>query len=339
MKKIISLLLTLTSVFLLISCKSNTDKFIPEEFDFTVRTASDKLGFESGYTYTEYDDGSILIVEASVEGNISIPSELGGKKVTAIGDGAFFGLAGLTSVIIPDTVESIGIYAFSDCTALESITIPSSVWKISPYAFENTPWVAEQTDEFVTVGDSVLIAYNGTSRTPVLPAGIRHLGGAFTGREDIFSVTLGQGVLTISDMALSFCGKLASLDLGRSLVYVGEQAFAGSDKLTSLIFPDTVRYIGTNAALNCYGIKYLYLGQSLISLGDKAFEYCQALRAVYVPKTVTELKTSHFTDCPNLALVLYGGSEAEFDAIANNDNASSFKRINKIFNYSGGTDE
>lgn len=339
-KMIILSLVLLALIPLTLSCADKSgESFKPEAFEFTLRTASTEQSFENGYTFVELSDGTVMITESDVSGDISIPSELSGKKVSAIGDGAFFGNASITSVVIPDTVESVGIYAFSDCTSLTSVTVGSRVWRISPFAFDNTPYFSSLTDEFVTVGDGVLIAYNGTSRTPVLPDSVRHLGGAFAGNENIYSLTLGRGVLSVSDMALSFCTNLTEIDFGLSLVYVGNQAFSGSEMITSLIFPDTLRYLGTQACLNCYAIKYIYLGKSLTDLGDNAFEYCQALRVVYVPKTLTSLKTSHFTDCMSLSLLLYSGSEAEFDAVAVNNTIFSFKNLNKVFNYSGGANE
>lgn len=335
---LIAALLCLTLMFS--SCgKKVTDNFKPESFEFTARTSGSETASENGFVYSVLSDGSVMITEAFATGKVTIPAELGGRKVTAIGDGAFFGLTGITSVTIPDGIESIGIYAFSDCTALESVTVPSSVWRIAPFAFDNTPWMSAQIDEFVTVGDGVLIGYNGTSRSLVLPDSVRHLGGALAGREDLYSLTLGKGVLSISDMALSFCPNLSSIDFGLSLVYVGDQAFSGSENITSLVFPDTLRYLGYQACLNCYGIKYVYLGNSLTELGDNAFEYCQAMRVVYVPKTLTSLKSSDFTDCMSLGLMLYGGSEEEFEAISTNDNILSFNNLNKVFNYSGGANE
>lgn len=66
--------------------------------------------------------------------NSVIPSD---GSVTGIGDGAFYGCAGLSSTVIPDGVTSIGSEAFCGCFALESITIPASVTKISDCAFED----------------------------------------------------------------------------------------------------------------------------------------------------------------------------------------------------------
>ncbi len=339
MKRSTALVLILTLLLALSSCGGGgAGSFKPEAFDFTLRTPTNEMGFENGYTFVNLDDGSVMITEADVSGDVSVPAELAGKKVTAIGDGAFFEMASITSMTLPEGVESIGIYAFSDCTALENISIPSSVWRISPFAFDNTPWLAAQTDEFVTAGDSVLIAYRGDSRTPVLPDSVRHLGGAFAGRDDIRALTLGKGVLSISEMALTYTA-LRGVDLGLSLVYVGEQAFAGSEYITELVFPDTLRYIGPQALLNCYKINYLYLGRSLTEIGQRAFEYCQNLRTVCIPNTVSALKTSYFTDCFSLCLILWNGTEAEFEAVSSNDAIYSFDRIEKVYEFSGGINE
>ena len=324
---------------LLLSCGGKEATFTPVTFDFTLRAVNDDMGFENGYTYTNFDDGTVMISAGDVSGDVTIPSELGGKKVTAIAEGAFFGNTDITSVTIPSGVESIGIYAFSDCTALEKVEIPTSVWRIAPFAFDNTPWFTAQTDEFVTVGGGVLIAYNGTSRTPVLPEKVRHLGGAFAGNESIRSLTASKGLLSLSDMALSFCTRLAYVDLGLSLVYIGDQAFSGCEKLRSLDLPDTTRYMGSQACLNCYELKSVNLGKSMTLLGSNTFEYCQTMRIIYVPKSITYLKTSHFTDCMSLGLLLYEGSEEEFNAIASNDNTLNFRDLNKVFNYSGGSNE
>ena len=75
----------------------------------------------------------------SYRGSVDIPSSVtynGIKyKVTGIGDGAFWGCSGLTSVTIPNSVTGIGDRAFWDCSGLTSITIPNSVTKIDDHAF------------------------------------------------------------------------------------------------------------------------------------------------------------------------------------------------------------
>ena len=63
-----------------------------------------------------------------------LPSELGGVKVTAIGQWAGNELK-IRRLVVPEGVESIGRGAFSGCGELESVSLPRSLKRVDAYAF------------------------------------------------------------------------------------------------------------------------------------------------------------------------------------------------------------
>ena len=85
--------------------------------------------------------GKLSILDLSdakiVEGGSEYISYYGGKYTSndKLGDYAFYGCSGLTSLTISSGVTSIGIGAFDGCSSLTSLTIPSSVILIDYFAF------------------------------------------------------------------------------------------------------------------------------------------------------------------------------------------------------------
>ena len=112
-------------------------------------TASYAYDFEVGSIYyNKNGDGTVSVTfkgsysDSYVDeytGDVVIPSSVTYSETTysvnSIGDTAFWGCSGLTSVSIPNSVTSIGENAFSGCKGLNSVTIPNSVSSILPYAF------------------------------------------------------------------------------------------------------------------------------------------------------------------------------------------------------------
>ncbi len=84
---------------------------------------------------TEGDAITITGCDKKASGALIIPAAIEGKSVTSIGERAFNGCKGLTSITIPNSVTRIGDYAFYKCKSLTSITIPDSVTSIGEMTF------------------------------------------------------------------------------------------------------------------------------------------------------------------------------------------------------------
>ena len=107
--------------------------------------------------------------------NTNIPN-----SVTSIGDEAFSGCSGLTSITIPNSVTSIGDQTFYDCSGLTSVTIPNSVTSIGNSAFNSCSGLTS-----ISIGNSVT-----------------NIGGhAFYGCSGLTSITIGNRVTNIGDYA------------------------------------------------------------------------------------------------------------------------------------------
>ena len=90
-----------------------------------------------GLAYTLIGGGTAYSVSKGsfASGRLVIPSTHLGLPVTEIEYSGFAGLAGITSIIFPDTLTVIRCTSFYQCAGLTEISIPRSVITIEDYAF------------------------------------------------------------------------------------------------------------------------------------------------------------------------------------------------------------
>ena len=279
------------------------------------------------YALCTYQDGGETKTGAAVTGYrgsggaITIPDTMGGYSVTEIGTMAFYMLDDLTSVIlpnsirriadsafdncydlesitIPDEVSYIGDYAFYSCTSLASVAIPASVTFIGMDAFTHTPWFTDLDDEFVTVGDGVLIKYNGASGSVVIPNDVRDITNIFSGNADLTDITIPNGVTVIGNEAFRNCTGLTSVSIPGSVIEIGELAFAGCTELNSVTLARGLTKIGAGAFVLCAQLSEITVPNSVTHIGNDAFGDCSQLATITIPTSVTFIGRSAFVGTP-----------------------------------------
>ena len=186
-------------------------------------------------------------------------------------------------------VTSIGEYAFDGCTGLTSITIPDSVTSIGDGAFQDTSWYDNQPDGVVYI-NNVLYKYKGTmpSNTSItIPEGVTSIGeSAFSGCTGLTSITIPDSVTSIGEYVFSGCKGLTSITIPNSVTSIGRSAFDGCTGLTSIIIPNSVTSIGYDAFHGCThlsiiripkGKKSIFCKEDGRALQDKFIEYTETL--------------------------------------------------------------
>lgn len=139
--------------------------------------------------------GGVLLDYNGPGGEVTVPD-----TVCSIAGSAFAG-SEITSITVGDSVKQIGSYAFSHCSKLEHVSISNTISDIEENILEDTPWLNAQTEEFVLVGDNVLIAYKGPGGAVTVPDTVhaisRYALRYYQGTEDLQEIPLTE--LTIPD--------------------------------------------------------------------------------------------------------------------------------------------
>ncbi len=256
--------------------------------------------------------------------------------LTSIGDDAFYGCSGLTSVEIPSSVTSIDYRAFSGCSGLSSVEIPASVTSIGDSAFDGCSGLTSVEIPAGVVDSGLFPAVTGECRVVVTgeitgstveklrsmidgmsagakirldlsqTTGLTSIGDdAFYGCSGLTSVEIPESVTSIDSYAFYGCSGLTSVTFGEGsqLESIGSIAFYGCSGLTSVEIPSSVTSIGNSAFRECSGLTSVEIPAGVTSIGERAFEGCSGLTSVEIPAGVTSIGERAFYGCSGLTSV------------------------------------
>ena len=142
--------------------------------------------------------------------NTIIPND-----IAAIGEGAFSGCTGLTSITIPNSVISIEASAFAECTGLTFVTIPNKVISIGGGAFSGCTGLTSITipNKVTSIGEGAFFECTGLTSI-IIPNSVTSIeAGAFAECTNLTSITcLAETPPVISEKYSGCtCGDIGSL--------------------------------------------------------------------------------------------------------------------------------
>ena len=261
-----------------------------------------------------------VVDKTKAQGKLIVPSFINGKAVVGIKANGFYECAGVTGLILPDTVEYIDVNAFEGCEKLTRVRWSAGLRKINTGAFDRTGL-----------------------ETLVLPEGVTFLGGNAFGHAKLKSVSLPSTVAKMtatnekSDAnPFAFCENLEEIYVAEgnkayksdgncvmrrednTLVvgckaskipsyteHIGCFAFQGA-ALESVALPEGVTSIEDYAFAHNDRLKEITLPQSLTSIGKYAFLWCAALESIALPDGVTSVGNNAFSTCISLKELALG---------------------------------
>ena len=95
------------------------------------------------------------------------------------------------------------------------------------------------------------------------------------------SVTIGNGVTSISNFAFIGCQSLATVTIGTGVTTIGENAFDHCDAMTSVTLPSSVTTLGANTFKNCVNLERIDIGHDgAVSLAGNVFQNCGKLQYI-----------------------------------------------------------
>ena len=294
MKKVLSLLLSLTmllSIVSIVDFSAYADTLTTGKcgdnvtYSFDTSTGMLKISGTGKMTDYSYHNYSPFYQNTNIE---SVSIEDG---VTSIGESAFNSCTSLTSVTIPDSVTSIGDFAFCHCKSLTNVTIGNSVTSIGECAFLRCASLIS-----ITIPNSVTSIENE----------------AFEDCTSLKSIEVSGNNKNYS----SLDGVLFNKDKSKLITYPAGKADS------EYAIPNSVTSIDYYAFNSCTSLTSITIPDSVTSIGEDAFRSCTSLTSITIPDSVTSIGSSAFYNCKSLTKVDYNGTVSQWKSIKGYDNVS-----------------
>ncbi len=249
-----------------------------------------------GITFTVGKDVTVIpnrLFYASTSPKITSVIFESGSVCATIEEYAFWMLASLTSITLPDSVKTIGYHAFAECTELKTVVMGNGVTEINGYAFADcTVLQSVQVSSTLTTLGSSVFRNCSALESIAIPSGVTEMPyGIFNGCSSLNSLTL------------PFVG--SSITPGSSRYHNHLGYIFGSTEYTG----STCLYAHTGSSSYEYrfyvptALKHVTVTGGVIS--EDSFRSCTMLTELTLEKDISAISSGAFSGCGNIVTVNY----------------------------------
>ncbi len=215
--------------------------------------------------------------------------DLSKALIDEIPSNAFNGRWAIDKVVLPPTLKKIGSYAFQN-TSLTSVNIPDNVETIENNAFGRVKRLQEVhlPDNLTALGGSAF-EYCRNLRAVKIPSKIKVITWyAFRDCSSLQSVELHDSITGFGNESFAGCD-LREITLPKSTTAVGNHAFEGNANLSKVTFNEGLIYIGESAFQNT-AIDTLNCPSTLRNIYNSAFAGCRNLSQINLNEGLTRIE-------------------------------------------------
>ena len=139
--------------------------------------------------------------------------------------------------------------------------------------------------------DSISPFYcNKSIKRVVVASGVKSIGrSAFTGCENLISVSLPKSIQTIGDGAFFSCNNMKSINIPDNVTHIGKRAFFCCTNLAAVNIPKALSMIEQECFFACCSIKSIDIPYGVSEIGDVAFGNCTRLTEITIPDSVRSI--------------------------------------------------
>ena len=240
--------------------------------------------------------------------NVIIPAEISKHEIKGIESTAFLFNTNLKSVTIPNSITSILNSPFTGCKNLEEFIVSPEhqVYETIDGVLFNK---RTKTLDFFPKGKKI------TEYT--VPEGITSIRNfAFSGNDNLISLTLPDSLMTVGLGFVTDCDKLEEIRISSNnpifetidgVLFNKETktlvAFPPGKNVTEYTVPQGIISIGERAFYKCENLTSITLPEGLTSIEEAAFEGCRNLLSITLPEGLTTIEEGAFATCYKLKSV------------------------------------